>query len=437
MPELTMPKMGDAMEEGTIVRWLKKEGDPVVDEEPIAEIATDKANVEVPAYQSGTLGRILVREGETVAVGTPIAVLDTAAGGREPGAADVGAGDVREAPSAQSPAPANAGREAAQSTAEPPGREPPVSAKESPAQPASELPAAETGAARPPVREPPPSERVKASPLARRIAAERGFDLAQILGTGPSGRILEADVIEFQRRPAIPPRDAGPPPQERGLSPMRKAIARRLTESKQTIPHFYLAADCDAAPIVALRAAYNSTREEDRRVSLNDLIVKAVALAVQRVPALNTQLAGDRLRALAGVHVGVAIALDEGLIVPVVRDCEAKPVSQIGREIRSLGDRARAGRLQPDEYSGGSITVTNLGMYGVEYFAAVINPPEAAIVAVGAVRDAPVVEDGAVVPGKRMRVTLSVDHRIVDGAVAANFLNALKTLVETPLGLLE
>jgi pyruvate dehydrogenase E2 component (dihydrolipoamide acetyltransferase) len=218
---------------------------------------------------------------------------------------------------------------------------------------------------------------------------------------------------------------------------MRRTIARRLTESKQTIPHFYLTTDVDAAPLVELRAQFNAQQPEERRVTFNDFVVKASALALAKFPPLNTQLVAETLRTLAGVHIGVAVALEEGLIVPVVRDCQTKSLSRVAVEIRDLAGRARAGKLLPAEYQGGSFTISNLGMYDVEQFAAVINPPEAAILAVGAIRDTPVVEGGAVVPGKRMRLTLSVDHRIVDGAVAAQFLQELKRLLQNPLALVE
>jgi pyruvate dehydrogenase E2 component (dihydrolipoamide acetyltransferase) len=288
--------------------------------------------------------------------------------------------------------------------------------------------------------------------LARKKATEYGIDLAQLHGTGPSGRIVEADVEEFrgaaapprpaEPSPALPPtpkpaRPAASPGEDRPLSPMRRAIARRLTESKQTIPHFYVTVDVDAAPLVALRAQLNSLRPETEKLSFNDLIVKASAVALTRFPPVNSQLAGDRIRALPGVHIGVAVSLDEGLIVPVIRDCQAKSVTQIAAEIREKAARARAGKLAPEEYSGGSFTVSNLGMYDVEQFVAVINPPEAAILAVGAIRDAAVVQEGQVVAGKRMHLTLSVDHRIVDGAVAAQFLQELTARLEAPLGLLE
>jgi pyruvate dehydrogenase E2 component (dihydrolipoamide acetyltransferase) len=285
---------------------------------------------------------------------------------------------------------------------------------------------------------------VKASPLARKVAAEYGIELAQVHGTGPGGRVVEADVEEFRQRgaPAAPKMPSAAPggaaaASERPLSPIRKTIARRLTESKQTIPHFYLTTDVDAAPMVALRARYNAARAEELKVTFNDLVVKASALAIARFPAVNSQLHGDTQRTLAGIHVGVAVSLPEGLIVPVVRDCEQKSLGRIAAEIRDLAARARAGRLQPAEYSGGSFTVSNLGMYDVEEFAAVINPPEAAILAVGAIRDTPVIENSAVVPGKRMRLTISVDHRIVDGATAAQFLAEIKRLLQEPMSLVE
>jgi len=399
--------MGDAMEEGTILRWLKREGEPVAEEEGVAEVQTEKASIEIPSSCSGVLTRILVPEGQTVPVGAPIAYIG------QPG---------EQMPAADQPALE-------------PARGPALilEAASSPLAPQL-LPSV-----------PPSGGRIKVSPLARKLAAEYGLDLALVEGTGPGGRIIEADIEETLRRvpaaapPVVPaPSPAVRPPAgftDRPLSPMRRAIARRLTESKRNIPHFYLAIEVDMRAASRVRADYNASVPEERRVSVNDLVVRACVLALERWPQVNSRLEGEAIRTPAGVHVGVAVSLPEGLIVPVVRDAQERSVSQLGQEIRRLAERARKGQLRPDEYSGGTFTVSNLGMYGITAFQAVINPPEAAILAVGALRDTPIVENGQVVPGRQMCLTLSVDHRVVDGAVAAEFLQEAKRLLETPFRL--
>jgi pyruvate dehydrogenase E2 component (dihydrolipoamide acetyltransferase) len=429
MPELVMPKMGDAMEEGTILRWLKNEGEKVAEQEIVAEIQTEKATIEIPATEAGVLSRILVKEGETVAVGTPIAEVNGKGG------APAAARPAEKA--AAPPAAAKADRE------QTPGAEAP--APPTPDADLSQREPARTNAQTPAAGRPAEAERVKASPLARKVAEERGVDLAGVRGTGPGGRIIEADVEEALRTgvpgalPAAPQQAPAAPsaaPQagtERPLSPIRKVIARRLTESKQTIPHFYLNIDVDMRAAWRLRAEYNAGAGEERKVSFNDLVVRACALALEKIPAVNSRLEGEVIRTPASVNVGVAVSLEEGLIVPVIRDANLKSVSVIGRETRALADRARKGQLKPDEYSGGTFTVSNLGMYGIDHFQAIINPPEAAILAVGAIRDTPIVEGERIVPGKQMYLTISVDHRIVDGSVAAEFLQEVKRLLQNPL----
>jgi len=397
--------MGDAMEVGTILKWLKKEGETFQEQEPIAEIQTEKSTIEFPAYNAGRLVKILVQEGETVPVGTPIAEVEPLE-------------ERRPRPRAEGRAPRPEARRP-EPAPRPEPAEAPVRAGVEP------LP-------------PPAPERVKASPLARKVAAERGLDLARIRGTGPGGRILEADVLAALAGapPTAPP--AVPAAAERPLSAMRRVIARRISESKRTVPHFYLTLDVDAELLVAARARYNATVGEGDRLTINDFVIKACAIALMRHPQMNSQLVGeDRIRTFDAAHIGFAVALPDGLLVPVIRDCQAKSVRQISREAASLAQRARAGALTPAEYSGGTFTVSNLGMYGITLFQAVINPPEAAILAVGAVRDEPVVREGQIVPGKRMALTLSVDHRVVDGAQAAQFLGTVKSLLENPLALME
>lgn len=422
--------MGDAMEEGTIVRWLKSEGDQISEQEIVAEIATEKANIEIPATEAGVLTQILVKENETVPVGTPIAVIGNgkAAPAAKPEAkaeakAAEPAADVEQKPSSQEPAPQTVAQDLSH-------REPVPSGNGHGAAPA------EAG-----------ELRVKASPLARKVAADHGLDLRAVTGTGPGGRIVEADVQDaIQRGPAPSAQPAGLPavagiPQvsipgtERPMSPMRKVIAKRLAESKQTIPHFYLTLDVDMRAAARIRAEYNASVEEDRKISFNDLIIRACVLALQKHRALTSRIEGDLIKTPSSINIGVAVSLDEGLIVPVVKDAQAKSIAVIGQEVRELAGRARKGQLKPEEYSGGCFSISNLGMFEVEQFQAIINPPEVAILAVGAIRDTPIVENGQVVAGKQMSLTISVDHRVVDGSVAAQFMQELKRLLQSPMGL--
>lgn len=403
--------MGDAMEEGTLLKWFKAEGDQVAEQEIVAEIQTEKATIEIPAVEAGPLTKILVQEGQTVPVGTPIAIIG------EPSTADVSAqAQSSDAQTAPKPEPATS-----------PTPEP-AATREAVVAPATN------------------GQRIKASPLARKVAHEHGVDLRAIRGTGPGGRIIEADVEEAMRAgaaaataapvqlaQAVPA--ANLPGSRKPLSPMRKVIARRLTQSKQTVPHFYLTLDVDMRAAAKLRAEYNAGAGEDRRISFNDLVVRACVLALEKHPALRAQLDGDNLLIPDSINVGVAVALDEGLIVPVIKDAQNKSVSTIGRETRALAEKARKGQLGPDDYSGGVFTVSNLGMYDVTMFQAIINPPETAIVAVGAIRDTPIVEDGQIVPGKQMYLTISADHRLADGHVAAQFMQEVKRLLQNPLSL--
>jgi pyruvate dehydrogenase E2 component (dihydrolipoamide acetyltransferase) len=429
MAELTMPKMGDAMEEGTVLRWLKSEGDSIAEEEPIAEIQTEKATIEVPSYEAGKLTRILVPEGQTVAVGTPIAQYEPAGGnghGRGDGDARQGAtADREQVPDASRPVPVMPGPPDAGGQREPAAVRPPAAGRSSEAAP-------------PPVRE--AGERMKATPLAKKVAAARGVDLSQVRGTGPGGRIVEADVEQAatqapaERRAAPSGRPAAPAPgQIRPLTPMRRAIARRLTESKQNVPHFYVSTEIDMAAAAQFRQQLNALDPDRPKVSFDVLIVKACAAALQKFPAVNSQYTDEGIVQPEGIHIGIAVALDAGLIVPVIRNADQKSLTALAAEAVLLIEKARSGKLQPNEYSGGTFSVTNLGMYGVTDFIAVINPPESAILAVGGIHEVPVVKDGQLVVGTRMAVTLSVDHRAIDGAVAAQFLREVKRLLEAPL----
>ena len=442
MQTVVMPKMGDTMEEGKILAWRKKVGDPVARGDSLAEIETDKVNIEAESFAEGVLRKILVQEGESAAVGAPIALV----GAPDEALPD----DTAQGPSAQ---PTQAPKDPASQ------REPVPVAVGSAYRPARE-PAGTNGASS--VTSAPATEvtgRVFISPIARRIAQEHRLDIAHITGTGPNGRIIKDDVealLTQQEAPvatpvaqpavqplpaaaAVPAAAEGEEVEAVALSAMRKTIARRLQQSMQTAPHFYLTLSIDTTKLAELRATINEYAEtlpEPVKVSINDLIVKGVALALVRVPQVNVSFDGERLLFKKHINVGVAVALEQGLIVPVIRDANTRGVLDLARESRRLVDAARTGKLKPEEFQGGTFSVSNLGMFEIEEFTAVINPPESAILAVGAIQPTPVVVDGQVVVRERMKVTLSVDHRALDGATGARFLQELKRLLESPMGLL-
>jgi pyruvate dehydrogenase E2 component (dihydrolipoyllysine-residue acetyltransferase) len=420
--EVPMPKLSMTMEEGELITWVKQEGDQVRAGDVIAEVNSDKVEMEVESPADGTLVRHAAAEGDVVPVGAPIATLATEAedllGGLLGPAEGTAGGDGNGAGSAAAPA-----EEAA-----------PAAAPEPEPAPTGDGP-------RPVV------------PAARRRATELGVDLATISGTGPDGLIRVADV-EAAARPAAPtpapaapgtttPAPAAPAPasasadvEEVPLSAMRRVVARRLVESMQSAPHFYLTVTVDAEPLFAFRAELNrqlAPRDEDLKVSVNDLIVKACAVLLRANPDLNVSFGGDKLLRHKRVNVGIAVAVDGGLVVPVVRDADQKALTQVAREAGELIGRARAGKLAGDDVGGGTFTVSNLGMFGIEQFTAVINPPEAAILAVGAALAEPVATDEGVEVRRRMRLTLSIDHRALDGATGAGFLQQLKTTLEHPL----
>ncbi|PKW19290.1 pyruvate dehydrogenase complex dihydrolipoamide acetyltransferase [Saccharopolyspora spinosa] len=412
MTEIQMPRLSDTMEEGVISTWRKNVGDQVSRGEVMAEIETDKAVMELEAYDDGVLEKILVEAGATVPIGTPIAIL--------------GDGSGAAAEAAPAPAPAAAGAPAA---AEAPA----------PAEPAAPAPAPAAAAA--PAE---PGAKPKASPLAKAVAKEKGVDLSTVQGTGPGGRIIRAD-IEAAAPAAAAPAAAAPAAapvavssedvEEIPLSNIRKLTAKRLTESKQQAPHFYLTSAIDVTDLMAFRATLNERLQAagGPKVSVNDLIVKAVATALRANPAVNVSFAGDKMLQHKRINLGVAVAIDNGLVVPVIKDADRKSVSEIAAESRELAGRAREGKLKLDEMSGGTFSISNLGMFGIEQFSAVINPPEAAILAVGAARDEVQVRDGEFVARKILRATLSADHRAVDGAVGAAFLQLLTGLLEDPI----
>jgi len=430
--DIEMPKLSDTMTEGTLVRWIKKVGDTVAVGDVLAEVETDKATMEMEAFDDGVLTEIYVKDGEKVLIGQKLALLSEH-------------------------------DEKSDSTATKPSQEKETTGKPK-AAPAEELaattqtPTADAGTepskdqaaddAQRDALEPATGARIKASPLARKIAAEMGVDLARLQGSGPAGRIVRDDVVAAAQTPS-PKKPAAPQPpstkpqpliaatedKKIPLSGMRKTIAARLLESKTTIPHFYLQAQIDAEPMMSLRQLINPAAEAAGlgKLTVNDFILKATTVAATRVPLANATFNGDSIIQFANVQLACAVAVDEGLVTPVIREAQKKTISQLSAEIKDLAARARSKKLKPEEYQGGTITVSNLGGYGVEQFFAIINPPQAVIVSVGTILKTPVINAaGQVVPGQRIILGVSCDHRVVDGAVGAQFLGELKKLLETP-----
>lgn len=446
--EVVMPKMGYDMEEGTILRWAKHEGDTVAKGEVLGEIETGKVNIEIEAFDAGVLRRILVAEGQTVPVGTPIAVIGTA-------------DEVLEAPEAAAPsgpaAPATVPPPAAASGPAAPAAAPdpaaPVAVEASTLQPRS--PTAVTASVS--ADGPAPGGRLRASPLARRLAGERGVDLGTVHGSGPGGRVLRDDVLHAAAAPAPTPSatasGAAVPVPVRGavaapiledrleaLSGIRRTIARRLTESWTTAPHIFVTVAVQMDAALALRKDLNAVLEArgGGKVSVNDLVVKAAALALRAHPRLNVSWEDGQRRIHGRVSIGVAVALEDGLITVTVPDADRQTLSVIAADVAAKAERARAGKLLPEDLNTpSSFTISNLGGYGVEQFTAIINPPEAAILAVGAAAPEAVVVDGQVAVRSVMRVTLSADHRAVDGATAAEWLKTFRNLLEQPLQLFD
>ncbi|WP_238913040.1 pyruvate dehydrogenase complex dihydrolipoamide acetyltransferase [Achromobacter insolitus] len=415
---IKLPSVAADTSGGTLHQWLKKEGDTVAVGDALAEIETEKAIVEINAEQAGVLGRIVIQAGAaSVPVNTVIGVL--LAQGEDASAIDRA---LAEAGAAAQPAAA-------------PTPEPAPAAVTAPAPTA---PATPPQISNPPSAAPVPGGRLFASPLARRLAAQWHVDLLGVTGTGPHGRIVRRDVEAARDRA---PASAAAPLAGRAASRrvphtgMRRAIARRLTESKQNVPHFYLTVDCRMDALLALRAQANQGGTV--KLSVNDFIVRAAALALREVPEVNASWQEDAVEYHAGADISVAVATDGGLVTPIVRDADVKPLSAIAGEIVELAGRAKINRLKPEEFTGGSLTVSNLGMYGISQFAAIINPPQAAILAVGAAEKRPVVDsEGQLVAATVMTVTLSADHRVVDGAVGARWLAAFRALIENPVRIL-
>ena len=420
-----MEALSPTMEEGQVVRWLKAEGDTISNGDLLAEIETDKATMELVARGDGILRVILVGEGDTAPVGEVIAVIAAAD-------EDIAA-LVSSAPAAtdEAPMPKSDKESPASSSESAPGSEAPAD----PAAPASS-PAASGG-------------RVKASPLARRLAQDAGVDLAALEGSGPGGRIVKRDVEAAKSAPPATTTASSPVPgpwsdasaaegfEEVRVSQMRKTIARRLSESLGPVPHFFLTIDVDMTRIASARRRLNALVESDGdRVSYNDFVLKATAAALVRHPDCNAAWFGDHIKRYHHVHIGVAVAIDDGLITPVVKHADRKGLVQISREVKEMAGRAREKRLTPDEYTGSTFSVSNLGMFGIHEFTAIINPPEAGILAVGGVEETPVVVDGQVVVRPRMRITMSCDHRVIDGAQGSRFLQTFKAMLEEPAAIL-
>ncbi len=469
-----LPKLSPTMEEGVLVRWTKKEGDKVAPGDLIAEVETDKANMDFNIEDDGVLLKLLVKEGDTVKLGAPVAIIgkageDVSALVEE--ASKQGGGGKAEA----KPEPKKADKADKADKAEAKSDKPAPKAEAKSDKPDKPAPKAE---AKPAKKDAPKSggtgarglpadagTRLLASPLAKTLAIELGIDLRSVQGSGPGGRIIERDVRalaggEQAEAPAPDEDEDGdaeatekPPAKSQALavrsarqmtpdvegdyedvpaSNMRKTIAARLTEAKRDVPHFYLMRTFDAAPMMGFRGRLNDLLGDKGKVSVNDLIIKAVALALRRVPEANAQWHGDAIRKFHRVHIGVAVALDEGLVTPVIRDADQKGIGSIAAEVRDLADRAKTKKLKGHEIQGSTFSVSNLGMMNIERFTAIINPPEAGILAIGTVVEQPVVKDGQIVVGKRMTVTMSCDHRVIDGALGAKWLAAFVDLIEHP-----
>ncbi len=418
-----LPKLSPTMEEGTLVSWAKKEGDTVDVDDLLAEVETDKATMEFRSFDRGVLLKILVPEGVTLEAEVPVAIIGKAGE------------DITELLAQVESAGAAATESASAAESAPAAESASVSAAESGPASAPESVPASVSASAPESR----GGRVISSPLVRRLARERSIDLRSVQGSGPHGRIVKRDIESYAGPVAARSMLGGErlPPEVRQASSMRRTIARRLTESKQTIPHYYLTIDCDIGPLSDARKAMNAELEADgKKVSLNDLIIKAAAVALRRVPEVNASFMGKEIHYHQVVDISVAVAVDEGLMTPVIRDADRKGIGQIAEEVRELAGRARDRKLSIEEMTNGTFSISNLGMYGIEEFTAVINPPEATILAVGTIREEPIVQAGAVVPGRRMRFTMSCDHRIVDGATGARYLAAFKRIIESPLNML-
>ncbi len=428
-----MPRLSDTMEEGVVAKWHKNVGDQVSEGDLLAEIETDKATMEFESFQEGTLLHIGVGEGDAAPVDSVLAILgekgeDVAALLKEAEAGGGSEESKEEAPSKEEVK-----------------EEAPAPAKEEKPEPSKPAASASAPAPAPAVSDS-MDGRIKASPLARALAEEKGIDLNRVQGSGDGGRIVKRDIDGFN--PALAPRQqsgaaasAVTPAAhmeesytEERVSQMRKTIARRLSDSKFTAPHFYLTVEIDMDNALAARKQINEM--PDIKISFNDMVIKAVAMSLRKHPAVNSAWQGDTIRRNNHVHIGVAVAVDEGLLVPVVRFADSKTFTQIGAEVRELAGKARDKKLQPSEWEGNTFTISNLGMFGIEEFTAIVNPPDSCILAVGGIKQTPVVKNGDIVPGNVMKVTMSCDHRVVDGATGAAFLQTFKQYMEQPVAML-
>lgn len=410
---VTMPRLSDTMEEGTVAKWHKNIGDKVEEGDLLAEIETDKATMEFEAFQEGVLLHIGVAEGDTAPVDSILAILGEDG---EDISSLLNGGGQEEKASEDKEEPATKGEE--------PSKSEPAPAAEAPAAPDNDA-----------------DGRVKASPLARKLAEDKGIDISTILGSGEGGRIVKRDIDNYQApaaqktsAPTVAAAPAGASYDQVPVSQMRKTIARRLSDSKNTAPHFYLTLDIDMDEAIEARKKINAVA--DTKISFNDFVIKAAAVALKQHPTINSSWMGDHIRVNHDVNIGMAVAVEEGLLVPVIRHADQKGLATINKEAKEFAGKARDKKLQPHEWEGNTFTISNLGMFGIEEFTAIINSPDACILAVGGIKQVPVVKDGAVVPGNVMKVTLSCDHRVVDGASGAAFLQTLKGILESPLNML-
>lgn len=416
---VVMPKLGFDMREGVLNTWLKEVGDTIEKGEVIAEIESDKATLELESQVAGVLLETLNSPGDIVPVGANMAIVGES--GEDISGMTAGAG--AEEATAEKSAPAEAAPATTDQTATAPAQAPTAA----PASGNGEFPGG-----------------VRATPVARRVAEEHSVDLQQVRGTGPEGRIRKADVEAYLEAPpaeaATPvtttPVEAGPDSTSVELTRLRQAIARRMTESKTTVPHFYVTNEIDMAPALALRKEINAALPEDQKITVNDLVVKAAALAVREFPNLNASFAGDSIIRHNRINVGSAVAVEGGLLTVVQKDTDTSTLSKVATDNKAMIERAREGKIRPDDVEGGTFTVSNLGGFDVDHFIAIINPPDAAILAIGSAREVPVVVDGELTVGTRMKATISADHRVTDGAEAARYMQTFKALLENPLRLL-
>jgi pyruvate dehydrogenase E2 component (dihydrolipoamide acetyltransferase) len=396
---IKMPKLSDTMEEGVILKWLRKEGEKVKQGDILVEIQSDKADMELEAYDTGVVRKIFVPEGGKAPIGGLIAVI----GGQDEDISAVLSGI--------------------------PAMSVPMATDHSKQTVAAVVPAIQKAATAQPS-----DGKGKASPLARKLASEHKIDLSGVSGTGPQGRVIKRDLEGLLSdapevsRPIIPGTS-----EDIELSLIRKTIAKRMTQSKTTAPHFYVTVEVDMDPVMTFRDQFNNVKET--KLTFTDIVIKATSEALMKHPQVNATYLGEKMRQFHYTHIGVAVAMEEGLVTPIVRNCEKKSLDQINAELRDLAERARTRKLKPDEYLGATFTISNLGMFGVDEFAAIVNPPEGAILAVGGIAEKPVVKNGTIVIGHTMKMTLSSDHRIIDGAVAARFMQDLKMILENPASL--